>query len=103
MQAGTCEPARHVNRIIACLHVSKKWFFFFTDSEEKKGFQPVQSLYFCVGQQKKNRLKRTSKKNRSLGACKPSICIVCKVFIKQSKEKMQPTNVKRQIFRSNLS
>ena len=42
--------------------------FFSADSSRKKGFQPVKSPYFCVGQQKKkkkNRLKRTSKGKRA--------------------------------------
>ena len=43
---------------------------FFADSRRKKGFQPVESLYFCVGQ-KKSCLKRTSKNNRYFGTCKP--------------------------------
>ena len=30
--------------------------FFFADSRREKGFQPVKSLYFCVGKRKKNRM-----------------------------------------------
>ena len=46
------------------------------DSRRKNGFQPINSLFFCVGQQKKkNRSKRTSKKNRYFGTCKPTICV----------------------------
>ena len=42
--------------------------------QEKKGFPPVKSLYFCVRQQKKKELlERTSKKNSYFGTCKPSI------------------------------
>ena len=37
-------------------------FLLFADSRRKNGFQPVKSLRFCVGQQKKNRSKRTGKK-----------------------------------------
>ena len=49
-------------------------FFFFVNSRRKKGFQPIESPYFCVGQQKpKNRLKRTSTKNRDFGTCIPDI------------------------------
>ena len=45
------------------------FFFFLPTHAEKKYFRPVKSLYFCVVQQKqkKNRLKRTSKKNRCFG------------------------------------
>ena len=32
------------------------FFFFFADSRRKKGFRPVENLYFCVGQQKKKEL-----------------------------------------------
>ena len=51
--------------ILASLHVSKnrfflavlfEWLFFFADSRRKRGFQPVKSPYFCVGQKKKNEL-----------------------------------------------
>ena len=45
---------------IASLYVAKKQFFsskfFFVGSRRKKGFQPVKSFYFCLGQQKKKKL-----------------------------------------------
>ena len=51
---------------VAGLQVSKKrfflavvferFFFFFLLTQEKKGFQRVKSLYFCVGQQNKKKL-----------------------------------------------
>ena len=43
---------------------------FFADSSRKKDFQPMKSLDFCLGQQKKYRSKRTVKKNRFFGTCK---------------------------------
>ena len=52
------------------------WFFssgsiFSADSRREKGFQPIKSPYFCLGQQEKeNRLKRTIKKNGYFGTCK---------------------------------
>ena len=50
--------------------------FISADSSRKKGFQLVESPYFCMGQQKKeNRLKRTSKMNRYLGTCKPATIV----------------------------
>ena len=52
-------------------------FFFLLTQAEKKDLQSVKSLYFCVGQQKikeKDRSKRTRKKNRYFGTCKPAIC-----------------------------
>ena len=69
---------------IAGLHVPKqrfflavlfeRFFFFFGDSRRKRGFQPVKSLYFYVGQQKKKELleKETEKKNRHFGTCIPA-------------------------------
>ena len=54
-------------------YVPKKRFLlvvlFFANSSRKNDFQPVKSSYFCVGKQKKkkkNRLKRTAKKNAFL-------------------------------------
>ena len=45
---------------LAGLHVPKKRFFLFLLTQWKKDFQPVKSLYFCVGlQKKKSCLKRT--------------------------------------------
>ena len=40
--------------------------FFFADSRRKKGFQPVKSLYFCVGQQKKKELLEKNQQNEPL-------------------------------------
>ena len=62
---------------------------FFLANSRRKGFQPVKSPSFCVGQQeKKNRLKRTSKKNRYFGICKPAICFRAPVVrIKSAQER----------------
>ena len=69
--ATACTRFSWVKTLLAGLHVPKKRFFFAVLFErfiffflltqaEKKGFQPVNSPYFCLGQQKKNRSKRTA-------------------------------------------
>ena len=69
-------------RYLAGLHVPKKRFFFAVLYErcflltyaELKDFQALKSSHFCVGQQKKNRSKRTGKKNSYFRTCKPANC-----------------------------
>ena len=58
---------------LAGLHLPKKrfsfavfFFFFLLTQAEEKGFQPVTSLYFYVGQQKKNALKEPVKRTSIL-------------------------------------
>ena len=66
----------HFPKNLFFLAVVLERFFFFADSSKKKGFQPVKSPYFCVGQQKtkkKERLEKNRKKNRYFGTCKPAI------------------------------
>ena len=54
-QMGTQLAGFHVPKQRFFLPFLFKQFFFFADSSRKKGFQPVKSPYFCVGQQKKKR------------------------------------------------
>ena len=64
---------------LAGLHVPKKQFFLsgsFFCALKKKGLSPSKKPLFLrrSAKEKKSRLKRTSKKNRYFGTCKPTNC-----------------------------
>ena len=61
---STAHWAFQTPTFLAPILVSTPPLFFLADLRRKEGFQPVKSLYFCVGRKrKKSGLKRTSKKN----------------------------------------
>ena len=74
--------------------------FFFYNSRRNISFQPVKSPYFCVGQPKKNRSKRTSEKSRYFWTCKATECIISLNFENGALYFGKRKYRKHQIFRS---